>query len=76
MPVGPYFADFLCRALRLVIELDGQSHDRAPDRDGARDGWMRANRYHVMRFTNAEVLGNVEGVALAIRAEVDRLRVL
>ncbi len=29
MPVGPYFADFLCREFRLIVELDGISHDTA-----------------------------------------------
>jgi very-short-patch-repair endonuclease len=40
MPVGPFFADFLCRELRLVIELDGFSHDLEPERDASRDRWM------------------------------------
>ena len=76
MPLGPFFADFLCRELGLVIECDGISHDREPARDEARDRWMIANGYRVLRFTNAEVLGNVEGVATAIREEVKRLKSL
>jgi len=74
MPVGQYFADFLCRELKLVIECDGVSHDRDPASDAIRDCWMRANGYTVLRFTNAESLGNVEGVVSAIREEVERLR--
>jgi BirA family biotin operon repressor/biotin-[acetyl-CoA-carboxylase] ligase len=27
MPLGPYYADFLCRELALVVELDGFSHE-------------------------------------------------
>lgn len=74
MPVGPYFADFLCRELRLVVECDGISHDRSHAADAQRDAGMRAEGYTVLRFTNAEVLGNVEGVVMAIRAEVEQLR--
>jgi BirA family biotin operon repressor/biotin-[acetyl-CoA-carboxylase] ligase len=74
MPVGPYLADFLCRELALVVELDGHSHDVAPQRDARRDAWMAAHGFTVLRFTNADVDGNVEGVVIAIRAEVDRLR--
>ncbi len=74
MPLGPFFADFLCRELSLVIELDGHSHDVAPERDAPRDTWMAAHGFTVLRFTNAEVQGNVEGVVTAIRVEVDRLR--
>jgi len=74
MSLGPFFADFLCRELELVIELDGFSHDVAPDRDARLDRWMAEPGYTVLRFTNAEVLANVEGVATAIRSEVERLR--
>jgi len=67
MPVGPFFADFLCRERRLVVELDGISHDREPQRDASRDAWMQANGYRVLRFTNGDVLGNAEGMVSAIR---------
>jgi very-short-patch-repair endonuclease len=68
MPVGPYFADFLCREHKLVIELDGHSHDIDPGRDIARDRYLRDSGFRVLRFANADVLGNVEGVILSIRA--------
>jgi len=74
MPVGPYFADFLCRELRLVIELDGYSHDLRPEHDAARDQWMREEGYRVLRFTNAQVLENVEGVVWVIGEEISGLR--
>ena len=74
MPVGPFFADFLCRELPLVVELDGFSHDIAPERDGPRDAWMAAHGYTVLRFTNGDVRDNVEGVVTAIRQEIERLR--
>ena len=74
MPVGPFFADFLCRSLKLVVEIDGISHDRTWQADARRDAWMRGDGYTVLRFTNAEVLGNAEGVVAAIRAEVRRLQ--
>lgn len=74
MPVGPFFADFLCRELKLVIELDGFSHDLAPERDVARDRWMKREGYTVLRFANAEVHGNLEGVVTAIGERIARLR--
>jgi BirA family biotin operon repressor/biotin-[acetyl-CoA-carboxylase] ligase len=36
MPVGPYFADFLCRELMIVVELDGYSHDLRLAHDAGR----------------------------------------
>jgi BirA family biotin operon repressor/biotin-[acetyl-CoA-carboxylase] ligase len=74
MPVGPFFADFLCRELSLVVEIDGFSHDVAPERDAHRDRWMAARGFTVLRFTNDDVHGNVEGVVTAIRLEVERLK--
>jgi BirA family biotin operon repressor/biotin-[acetyl-CoA-carboxylase] ligase len=74
MPLGPFFADFLCRELLLVIELDGHSHDVAPQRDVQRDAWMAAHGFAVLRFSNSDVHANVEGVVTAIRLEVERLR--
>lgn len=74
MPIGPYFADFLCRELKLVIELDGHSHDVAPERDVVRDQWMAENGYTVLHFTNAEVKENVEGVIMAISEAIKELR--
>lgn len=74
MPVGPFFADFLCRELSLVIELDGHSHDIAPEHDARRDAWMAERGFTVLRFANDDVHANIEGVVTAIRFEVERLR--
>lgn len=70
MPVGPYFADFLCRELGLVIELDGWSHEARTQHDIARDRWMVANGLQVLRFSNEMVRGDPESVVAAIREEV------
>lgn len=70
MPVGPYFADFLCRELMIVVELDGYSHNLRLAHDAERDRFMAEAGYKVLRFTNADVQGNVEGVATAIRLAI------
>ena len=67
MPVGPFFADFLCRERRLIIELDGFSHDVQPKRDVYRDRYLTEQGFHVLHFTNMDVLGNVEGVVIEIK---------
>lgn len=74
MPVGPWFADFLCRELKLVIELDGFSHDLRPDHDVVRDRWMRDRGYVVLRFANEAVKDNPEGVREAICGAIEKLR--
>ena len=43
-PTGPYVLDFFCTDARLAIEVDGEAHSFAdrPQRDEARDEWLRS----------------------------------
>jgi very-short-patch-repair endonuclease len=72
--MGGYIADFFCHSLRLVIELDGAVHDLQKGYDAVRDAWFRAQGYTVLRFSNEEVLGALEGVMQAIRERVEQDR--
>ena len=74
MPIGPYFADFLCRELMLVVEIDGFSHEMQQEADAVRARAIEVAGYRILRFTNAEVMGNAEGVARAIQAAVASVR--
>src|ERR1700704_2548405 len=67
-PLGPYIVDFVCHAAQVVIEIDGETHDFEAQqrRDSARDEWLASRGYVVQRFTNQDVLSNLEGVLLSI----------
>ncbi|SDG80113.1 Very-short-patch-repair endonuclease [Bradyrhizobium sp. Rc2d] len=67
-PMGNYIADFVAHSCKLVVEVDGESHDfeERLRKDAQRDGWFASRGYRVMRFTNEDVMKNLEGVALAI----------
>ncbi len=67
-PIGSYIADFFCSAALLVIEIDGEAHNRGsrPARDAARDEYMRDRGYVVLRVAAAEVLNEMEAVLIAI----------
>lgn len=66
-PIGPHVADFACRAVRLVIELDGGQHAvGVTDADRTRS--IEAHGYTVIRFWNNDVLENLEGVVEEIRS--------
>ena len=67
VPLGPYIADFFCPELRLVVEVDGATHAEGQD-DDARDAWLRARGYDVLRLWNNEVLGSFSGVQERIAA--------
>jgi very-short-patch-repair endonuclease len=56
VPVGPYVLDFVCLAHRLIVEADGPFHD--PAHDALRDQWLITQGFHVLRFTNNEILGD------------------
>ena len=62
--LGGFICDFVCRNLRLVIEVDGDTHEHAHDAD--RDHALGRMGYRVLRFTNSEVGTNLEGVLSAI----------
>ncbi len=67
--VGTYIVDFFCAKSKLVIEIDGDSHAEQVDFDAARTQWLNEqHHYRVLRFTNHEVLTNIEAVGEAIRA--------
>jgi very-short-patch-repair endonuclease len=68
--IGPYIADFACREIGLVVELDGGQHaDSATD--AARTAYLNAEGYSVLRFWNNEVLENRNGVLSAIKSIID-----
>ena len=67
MPIGRYLADFACRELGLIIEIDGGQHSTSAS-DASRTAWLNGQGYAVLRFWNNEVLQNRNGVWLAIRS--------
>ena len=68
-PVANYILDFVSHGARLIVEVDGATHDFEDQmkRDATRDAWLASQGYHVLRFTNDQVLSNLEGVLIVIR---------
>ena len=73
-PMGNYIADFVAHSCKLVVEIDGESHDfdERIRHDARRDQWFASRGYRVLRFTNDDVMKNLEGVALAIRQAAEQ----
>ena len=71
-PVGPYVVDFLCTAARLVIELDGRSHDERAVQDVKGQEFLERQAWTVIRINNDRVLADLEGVAQAIAGECEK----
>lgn len=72
-PINQFIVDFYCAHLRLVIEVDGDSHfsDNAQAYDSDRSRVLEGYGLNVLRFTNEQVLQNFEAVcaSIAILAE-------
>jgi len=66
--IDNYIADFYCAKSSLVIELDGGQHytDEGMEADKERDNYMKRQGLKVLRFSDREVLKNIEGVTQRI----------
>ncbi len=67
-PIGPYIVDFACFAARLVVELDGNSHDDVvADHDERRQAWLESQGFKVLRLSaDYPEMDPIEGVWEAI----------
>jgi very-short-patch-repair endonuclease len=75
-PVGIFIADFHCRELNLIVELDGQIHEdrRQSGHDENRDSYLRTLGCTLLRFSNREVFENREAVLSKIHETAVNLR--
>ncbi|MCW3071865.1 MAG: hypothetical protein JWO44_1755 [Bacteroidetes bacterium] len=70
-PLGNYIADFYCKALNLVIEVDGSSHDNKQYEDLIRQKKLEAMGLTVLRFTNLQVKEDMNNVLRAIESWIN-----
>lgn len=63
-PVLNYIADFMCKELMLIIEVDGITHtwEETIKKDKIRQDALEAAGFTVIRFTDNEVLNNIQAV--------------
>ena len=74
-PVLRYIADFLCKELKLVIEVDGITHqgDETGMKDKRKTCDLEGAGFKVIRFTDEEVLKNMNGVIERIKRVVEEM---
>ena len=58
-PIGPYIVDFVCLDRRLIVEVDGDSHDDR-DYDARRDRWFHQRGWFVLRFWDDYFLDQID----------------
>ena len=60
--LGPFIVDFYCVPARLVIEVDGPIHRNQVDRDEERQACLEGLGLTVLRFSNDEILNDIQNV--------------
>lgn len=67
-PIGRFITDFFCDDANLIIEIDGAVHQEPSqqERDRAREEVIREHGYHLLRFTNEQVIHQTEQVLQTI----------
>jgi very-short-patch-repair endonuclease len=72
--IGPYIVDFYCPERAVVIEVDGDNHaePRQIMKDHERDAYLQSLGLRVIRYTNDDILSNVDGVLECLIGELRR----
>ncbi|MCW3124625.1 MAG: transcriptional regulator [Bacteroidetes bacterium] len=75
-PISRYIADFYCHSLKLVVEIDGEIHHIAENKENnnARDEEMERLGLKVLRFSADDVMQNIEQVLLTIKMEIPQTK--
>ena len=73
-PAGNYILDFYCHALKIAIEVDGGIHNKVKiqEADRKRQQNLEADGIYVIRFSNREVITNIESVKEQIHIVIDK----
>ena len=76
VPLAGYIVDFACHEARLVIEIDGATHSTEEEinADIQRQKKIENDGYSFLRFRNAEIDDNLDGVAETILLKLAALR--
>lgn len=62
-----YYVDAVALRARVIIELDGSSHNGRAEYDSRRASYLESKGFQVIRFTNTEVLKNPDDVVARIQ---------
>ena len=72
-PIGNYIVDFYCNKLKLVIEIDGESHEGRFSYDMQRQQFLESMGLTVIRFNDADVKVDMNNVLMAIEGWIEKI---
>jgi very-short-patch-repair endonuclease len=72
-PIGPYIVDFVCHTTKLIVEVDGDSHETETGKrhDANRDLFLRSLGYEVLRLDYPDVLANPWHCAQSVKEKAE-----
>jgi very-short-patch-repair endonuclease len=73
-PIANFIADFYCAELHLVIEIDGDSHAESLIYDAVRTKALNSLGVTVVRYTNDDILNNLQGVYVDLMQRIAMLK--
>ena len=67
-PIGPYVVDFAWLSAKLVIEVDGATHDLAGavEHDAAKDSFLKSRGFTVIRVRDGDAIANLPSAYASI----------
>ena len=71
-PIGDYIVDFYCSKLKLVIEIDGITHNDKLDLDKIRQEKLESLGLNVIRFNDIDIKKNLAGVLENIEMWIEK----
>lgn len=74
-PIGNYIVDFYCDKAKLIIEIDGGQHyeEQNIEKDKIRDNFFQGMGLGIIRFTNLDILKNIDSAVEKICQEIPPL---
>lgn len=72
--IAGFIVDFTCAEAKLIVEVDGDSHAGREAADAERTQRLMANGWRVVRFSNAAVRDDIDGVLETILEELPNRR--
>jgi len=72
-PIGNYIVDFYCSKLKLVIEIDGITHNNKKEYDQKREIELRGLGFEILRFDGYYVINNLSETLQLIMDKIKSL---
>jgi very-short-patch-repair endonuclease len=73
VPIDEYIVDFYCHELKLVLEIDGYTHDYNFDHDAMRQNKLEHLGINVLRFSDEDIKKHLDDVLRAIKIKISEI---